>query len=116
MDRKVELAKIFKGDILDDNATLKKYSRDASLFEIRPSLVVFPKDTEDIKNLVKFSSENKISLTPRSGGTDMTGGPLTESVVVDVAKYLNRLHEVGDGYAVADSGVYYRDFEKATLA
>ena len=123
MDLKGELQKFFKGDIADDRITLKKYSHDASLFEVKPSLVVFPKDAEDIKNLVRFStassaglaSENKISLTPRSGGTDMTGGPLTESLVVDLARYFNRVHEVGDGYAVTDPGVYYRDFEKATL-
>ncbi len=111
-----ELEKIIKGEVAADKKGLEKYSRDASLFEVRPEAVVFPKDAEDIKNLVKFAAKNPgASLTPRSGGTDMSGGPLTESVVVDVTKHLNEIKEVGNGYAVAQPGVYYRDFEAETL-
>ncbi len=115
-----ELKKIIKGDVLADENTLKKYSRDASLFEIRPQVVVCPKDAEDIKNLVKFASQKPgkdqmLTLTARSGGTDMTGGALTESVIVDVTKHLNRVLEIGEDYAIAEPGVFYRDFEKETL-
>jgi FAD/FMN-containing dehydrogenase len=124
-----ELKNIITGDVATDEATLNKYSRDASIFEVRPKVVVFPKDTEDVMNLVRFVSENKeqypeLSLTARSGGTDMTGGPLTESIVVEFDKYFNAppllTKERGlggevSGSAVVQPGVYYRDFEKETL-
>jgi FAD/FMN-containing dehydrogenase len=112
-----ELKKVIKGEAVSDEESLKKYSRDASLFEIKPEVVVYPKDAEDVKNLVKFASANseKISLTARSGGTDMSGGALTESVVIDVTRHFNQIKEVGDGYAIVQPGVYYRDFEKETL-
>ncbi len=115
-----------KGEVVHDPKTIQEYSRDASIFQINPLVVVFPKDTEDIKNLVKFAvkeheTNKNISLTPRSAGTDMTGGPLTESVVVSMTKYFNRIKEVGDppageegGYAVVEPGVFYRDLDKAT--
>ena len=45
----------------------------------------------------------------------MSGGPLTTSVVAVFTKYLNKVHEVGDSYAVVEPGCYYRDFEKETL-
>lgn len=116
-----KIKEFFKGDVSMDAETLTRYSRDASLFEVRPEVVVFPKDSEDIKNLVKFVNEqrklgNSISLTPRSAGTDMSGGPLSSSIVVDVTKYMNRIKEIGNEYAVAEPGVFYRDFEKETLA
>lgn len=115
-----EIRKFLHGDIAEDNTTLRKFSRDASLFEIAPQAVIFPKDEDDLKNLVKFAVANKkknpgLSLTARSGGTDMTGGPLTESLVLEFDKYFNRVKEVGQGYAVTQPGVYYRDFEKETL-
>ena len=115
-----ELRGVIKGEVQRDDKTLEKYSTDASLFKIRPSVVVFPKDVEDIKALVKFVAKNKkdnpnLSLTPRSGGTDMTGGPLTESIVVDVNRHLNQFKELGDDYAIAEPGMYYRHFEKETL-
>lgn len=120
MDLTQELKKRIKGEVLDDEKTLTKYSTDASLFRIKPRVVVFPVDVDDIKAIVKFVAENKsedpsLSLTVRSGGTDMSGGTLTESIVIDVNRHLNHIKEVGDTYAVVEPGMYYRDFEKETL-
>ncbi len=108
------------GDMDESPETILKYSTDASLFFIKPALVVFPKNVEDIKKLILFVSEEKkkgrdISLTARSAGTDMTGGPLTESIVVEFTKYFNHLLELGDDWAIVEPGMYYRDFEKQTL-
>ena len=116
-----ELRSIIKGDVATNKEAVARYSTDASIFCVNPKAVVFPKDSEDVKSLVKFVSENKakypeLSLTARSGGTDMTGGPLTESIVVEFDKYFNKIKEINhDGYAIVQPGVYYRDFEKETL-
>ena len=56
---KEEILKFFKGDTEDSEETLTKYSHDASLLEVRPQIVLFPKDSEDVKNLVKWVNENK---------------------------------------------------------
>jgi len=135
-----ELKNLIKGDIAIDEETLDKYSRDASIFEVRPRVVIFPKDSDDVKKIVKFVSEKKqetpeLSLTARSGGTDMSGGSINESIIVEFDKYFNKIKEVHldqypdlipspplpskerglAGYAVTEPGVYYRDFEKETL-
>jgi len=120
MDLKNEIKNFFKGDVLDDEKTLLKYGRDAGFFFVKPKLVVFPKDLQDIEKLVSFVAENKrdnpsLSLTARSAGSDMSGGPLNESIIVEFDKYFNKIREVGDNYAVSEPGVYYRDFEKETL-
>ncbi len=121
MELKEEIAKFFEGDIENSAESLDKYSRDASLFYLKPSVVVFPKHSEDIKKLVNFVNQARkdgrnISLTARAAGTDMTGGPLSESIVVEMTRYFNKIKKVGDDYAVVEPGVYYRDFEKETLA
>ncbi|MEO6536912.1 MAG: FAD-binding oxidoreductase [Candidatus Paceibacterota bacterium] len=122
---KETLQHALSGDVLDDQATLDTMSRDTSIFKIEPSLVVYPKDTEDVSKLVKAVAEAKsngedVSVTGRSAGTDMSGGPLTKSVVAVFTKYMNKVLEVKEdttgGYAVTEPGVYYRDFEKETLA
>ena len=115
-----EIRTFFRGEIADDEAARATYSRDASVFEVRPELIAFPKDSEDVGRLVRFVAEKKpslpaLSLTPRSAGTDMSGGPLGESIIVDFAKHFTRIHEVSDGYAITEPGVFYRDFEKETL-
>jgi FAD/FMN-containing dehydrogenase len=108
----------FTGEIYNDAATLTRYSRDASLFTVPPNLVVYPRHVRDIQELVRYVAahpKEKLSLTVRSGGTDMTGGPLNESIIVDTNSYLNHLKSVDDSKAVTEPGVYYRDFEAATL-
>ena len=122
MDEKLldELKTLIKGDVLNDSETLLTYSHDASLFEVKPQVVVFPKDEEDIKNLVKFVSENKkkyptLSLTGRSAGTDMSGGSINESIIVAFGKYFNNTPVINANIATTAPGVFYRDFEKETL-
>ncbi len=115
-----EIKNIIKGDVSVDKKVLDADSRDASIFRVKPIIVVYPKDVQDIKALVGFVSQKKkggenISLTVRSAGTDMTGGPLTQSVVVEMTRYFNKVINVGNGEATVQPGVFYRDFEKETL-
>ena len=118
MNLKKELQQVIRGEVLDNEETLKTYSRDASLFELKPRVVVSPKDEEDLKKLVLFVNqhkEEKLSLTPRSAGTDMSGGPLNESIIVDFMKHFNNIKSIGKDYGIVQPGVFYRDFEKETL-
>jgi FAD/FMN-containing dehydrogenase len=121
MNIRGSIVELIQGDVADDADTLKKFSRDTSIFERRPSLVVYPKDESDVRAIVKFACEAKqkgegLSVTARAGGTDMSGGPLSDSIVVSFTKYMNRMIDIGNDYAVAEPGMYYRDFEKQTLA
>lgn len=117
---KEEIQKFFKGDVADDEATLTKYSKDASLFLVRPKIVVYPKDSEDIMNLVKWVGEHKesdptLSITVRAAGSCMSGGPLGESIIVDVMKYMNKEYGIENNEIRVQPGMFYRDFEPKTL-
>ena len=121
MSLRERVAPLIKGDAADDAATLSTYSHDASIFEKKPALVVSPKDAGDISALVRFANSAQerggvISLTARAAGTDMSGGPLSESIIVSFTKYMGRIIDIGSDYAITEPGAYYRDFEKATLA
>jgi FAD/FMN-containing dehydrogenase len=115
------IARRIEGEVTDAPAELVRYQHDTSLFVRKPSLVVYPKDAKDVSALVKVVRKEKeegkdVSITARSAGTDMSGGPLTTSIVAVFTKFMTKIIEVGDGFAVAEPGAYYRDFEKATLA
>lgn len=115
-----ELAPFIKGDGSLLEADREKVARDTSLFYVKPEMVIFPKDAQDISALLDFVSKKKkegidLSVAFRSAGTCMTGGPLSSSIVVDVTRYMNHVTEVTPEYASAEPGVYYRDFEKETL-
>lgn len=119
MPVKDQIKEFFKGEILDDEESLIKYSKDASIFEIRPQLVLFPKDSIDIEKLVNFIKLNphsKLSLTVRSAGTCMSGGPINDGIILDMTKYFNKVIQVNSSSAITQPGVFYRDFEKQTLS
>ncbi len=118
---KEQVQSFFKGEVLDDEITLQKYSRDASLLEVRPQLVLCPKDTDDVKKLVAFVRENKknipsLSITGRSAGTDMSGGPLNESIILDFTSHFKSKQIDENGLTViVEPGVFYRELEVDTL-
>lgn len=115
-----KLKGFLQGDVAFDDQTLNHYSHDASIFELRPKVVVFPKVLEDIEKLIIFVTRNKnidptLSLTARSGGTDMSGGSINDSIILDFTKYFNHLSAVENSTITTEPGVYYRDLEKMTL-
>ncbi|MEK7071484.1 MAG: FAD-binding oxidoreductase [Patescibacteria group bacterium] len=118
---KNEIQQFFKGEVDDSPETLAKYSRDASLLLVRPKLVVFPKDKEDVKSLVRWVSENKekypgIAITARCAGTDMSGGAIGESIIMDFTRHMNKLIKFEGNTITVEPGMFYRDFEKITLS
>lgn len=107
-------------DVDASTKTLEKYSHDASIFEIIPKAVVFPKNAQDVEKLVQFvnsqkKSDTHLSLTARSAGTDMSGGPLNDSIIVDFQKYINKFKSIKDSNATVEPGIFYKGFEKETL-
>lgn len=144
---KSEIQKFFRGEVDDSEETLFKYSHDASLLEVMPQVVVYPLDADDVKNLVKWvhdanlqigasDTKQKISITARCAGTDMSGGAIGESIIMDFTRHMNKLiggpmplhdtenknaNKVGNyplvpSYITVQPGMFYRDFEKITLA
>jgi FAD/FMN-containing dehydrogenase len=109
----------FEGDIDTSDVTRDFYSHDASLFEIRPQVVVFPKHAVDVSLVVASVAKLKkkhpeLSVTARSAGTDMSGGAINDSVIMDFSKYFTKVHKVTKTTAHAQPGVHYKDFEVST--
>ncbi len=121
MNTEKTIKSIIEGDVDVSAETLKKCSHDASIFEVTPTAVIYPKNLSDLSELIHFVSEKKrkgvsVSLTPRAGGTCMSGGPLTQSYVVDLTRYFNSIDEVNTTTRTVwvESGVMHVDIEKAT--
>ncbi len=106
----------FKGEITTAEQDIEHYSRDASIFQIAPGAIVYPKDVKDVQTLVRFVTDHKfdtpgLSLTPRGGGTDMTGGSINNSIVIDTTRHLNAITELNENSVRTESGVMFRDLE-----
>ncbi len=116
-----ELQVKIKGDVTRQEEDRERVARDTSLFYVKPEIVVYPKDAFDITAVLEYASAKKkegldIAVSMRAAGTCMTGGSLCYSIVLDATRYMNKVTEVTATSATAEPGVYYRDFEKKTLA
>jgi FAD/FMN-containing dehydrogenase len=111
----------FRGGISSDKRVLEKYSTDESIFSIQPQVVIQPKNRQDVEIATKvIARETKrfssLSLTPRAAGTGLSGGSLTDSIVVDVCAHLNKIGEVVEKRDTVtftcEPGAMWRDVEK----
>lgn len=115
-----QLEPIISGEVVDSSDELTTLSHDASLFEVKPEVGVYPKNSDDLCKLVSFVSKHKasypnLSLTARSGGTDMSGGAVNDSIVINFSRYFTHIGDIKDARVSVEPGVYYRDLEPLTL-
>lgn len=104
--------------IKTDEDSIKSYSRDASIFEVNPLVIAFPKNVEELRKLVLYvGDKNSLTLSPRAAGTCMSGGSLTEGIMVDMKEGFQNIGEIDihNSTVWVDAGVYYRDLETKTL-
>ena len=100
-----ELRCIAKGEILSDNWSREIYSVDASHYTIKPSVVVCPVDKYDIEKICKYCFSKNVPITARGAGTGLLGQSLSNSIVIDFTKYMNKIMEIGTDYVEVQPGV-----------
>lgn len=109
-----------KGDFEEDKNILSEHSRDASVFEIMPQLIFYPKNTKDIQLILKtthdYYKEHKddpvLSITVRAGGTCMSGGSLTPGLVLNLTRYMKGVEVVAEDAMYVEMGAMFRDVAK----
>ena len=97
------LAKLISSEVLWDKEILDYYSVDSSSYRIKPKVIVFPKNQNDILKIIKFSRENKIPIVPRGASTGLVGGALGSGIILDL-KNLNHII-VGKNFVSVGPGI-----------
>lgn len=81
------------GEIHIDLLHKSIYATDASVYRKLPLAVCYPKNKEDLKILIAFANEHKLSLIPRTAGTSLAGQVVGEGIIVDTSKYFTNILE-----------------------
>jgi FAD/FMN-containing dehydrogenase/Fe-S oxidoreductase len=81
------------GDVLVDDYSLGIYSTDASVYQIRPLVVIVPKNNKDVITAIQYSREFGVKILPRGAGTSLAGQTVGQSMVMDFSKYMNQILE-----------------------
>ena len=75
------------GEVAFDNRTRQLFATDASPYQIVPAAVGFPKNTNEAAHLIQAALAAGISVTPRGGGTGLSGGAIGDGLILDFARY-----------------------------
>lgn len=99
------------GEIYTDALHTAIYATDASNYQIIPCAVVLPKNINDVRCVLEFCNQNKLSITARGGGTSLVGQTVGDGVILDFTKYMNSMTElnVTERYAWVEPGIVRDD-------
>jgi FAD/FMN-containing dehydrogenase/Fe-S oxidoreductase len=74
-----------------DVAARRLYSTDASIYQIEPLGVVLPRTVADIQAAVQVAAEMQVPLTPRGGGTSLSGQSIGPGLILDCSKHFDAI-------------------------
>lgn len=83
-----------RGEVLSDEASLGIYSTDASVYQVKPVVVVLPLDEADVAMAIRLAREAGVSILPRGGGTSLAGQTVGHSMVLDFSRHMDRILEL----------------------
>ena len=110
-----ELQKHFAGDIRLDAASRILYSTDASIYQIEPLGVAFPKTQEDLHAAVELAAKYRVPILPRGSGSSLAGQAIGEALILDCSRWLDSIVEVDpeSHTATVEPGVILADLNRA---
>src|SRR5213083_1471107 len=77
-----------------DNLTRQLYATDASIYQIEPVGVAFPKSAEQASLVIRAAANAGLSLTPRGAGTSLVGNAIGEGLIVDFSRCNRQITEL----------------------
>jgi FAD/FMN-containing dehydrogenase/Fe-S oxidoreductase len=81
-------------DVRFDNLTRQLYATDASIYQIEPLGVAFPKGAEQASAVIRAAADAGVSVTPRGAGTSLVGNAIGEGLIVEFSLYNRQITDL----------------------
>ncbi len=109
------LSRRIRGSLHTDQITRSLYATDASMYQVMPVGVLFPKDTDDVQAALEVARRFSIAVLPRGGGSSLAGQTVNAALVLDFTRHMHRILEVNaeQRWARVQPGVILDDLNAA---
>src|SRR5438876_7927967 len=77
-----------------DNLTRQLYATDASIYQIEPVAVAFPRNARQASALIDASAQAGVSVIPRGAGTGLVGGAIGEGLIIDFSRHYREVTDL----------------------
>ncbi|MGI8889311.1 MAG: FAD-binding and (Fe-S)-binding domain-containing protein [Chthoniobacterales bacterium] len=74
-------------EVAFDNRTRQLYATDASLYQIEPAAVAFPRSAQEARDIILAADLAGLSVSPRGAGSGLAGGALGDGLIIDFSRY-----------------------------
>jgi FAD/FMN-containing dehydrogenase/Fe-S oxidoreductase len=81
-------------DVRFDNLTRQLFATDASIYQIEPIGVAFPRSAQQASAVIRAAADGNISITPRGAGTSLVGNAIGEGLIVDFSRYNRQITDL----------------------
>ncbi len=105
-------------EVRSDPAARLLYATDASIYQIEPLGVAFPRDDEQLQAAIELAARYQTPILARGAGSSLAGQAVAHALVLDCSRYLNHILKL-DGEnrsAVVEPGVVLASLNKAAAA
>ncbi|MDA0366468.1 MAG: FAD-binding protein [Chloroflexi bacterium] len=104
-----------RADVLVDRPARLLFATDASIYEMEPVAVVYPRSAEEIQHVVRVAARRGVPVLTRGGGTSLAGQAVNHAIVIDCSRYMDRLIEVNveRRWARVEPGIVLTNLNKA---
>jgi FAD/FMN-containing dehydrogenase/Fe-S oxidoreductase len=77
-----------------DNLTRQLYATDASIYQIEPIGVAFPKSAQQARLVIRAAADAGLSVTPRGAGTSLVGNAIGEGLIIECSRYNRQITDL----------------------
>jgi FAD/FMN-containing dehydrogenase/Fe-S oxidoreductase len=77
-----------------DNLTRKLYATDASIYQIEPLGVAFPRNTQQASAVIRAAADASVPVTPRGAGTSLVGNAIGDGLIVDFSRHNRQIADL----------------------
>jgi FAD/FMN-containing dehydrogenase len=108
------------GEVLTGQDVRNYFSTDGGVFKVMPSMVVYPKNTQDVRKVARFAWQlaekgHVLPITPRGRGSDQGGAAIGKGIIMVFPAHMKRLLEldIKQKLARVQPGINYLAFQQA---
>lgn len=77
-----------------DNLTRQLYATDASLYQIEPAAVAYPRNASEARDIILAAANAGLSVSPRGAGSGLAGGALGDGLIVDFSRHNRQITDL----------------------
>jgi FAD/FMN-containing dehydrogenase/Fe-S oxidoreductase len=81
-------------EVAFDDLTRQLYATDASLYQLEPAAVAFPRSAQQASSIIRAAADASMPVTPRGAGSGLSGGAIGDGLIIDFSRYNRQITDL----------------------